>query len=169
MFKHSNSDRIGVLVIMAVSIIASLMFFSFSLLLWLAFVVLIVFGLGIVYKRIPGKSQLVFDKNKKSVFYNYPSFEKRWIHYSEIVELNIASKFVDEYSSSFKNTSEEYLVKIGMKLKSGKNLPLFKLSNDFLEPSKEIIALHDWLEGLLAAGKENPEETEGQPNFSSIS
>ncbi|MEQ9008601.1 MAG: hypothetical protein RLP12_12000, partial [Ekhidna sp.] len=69
----------------------------------------------------------------------------------QIFGIYIHSKFVDEYSSAFKSTSEEHQITIGLELDNQKLAPLFKLISDHAKPSKEMNEVYDFLESSIKA------------------
>ena len=87
----------------------------------------------------PDKRKLELDDRSKS------------FSFDEIQGIYIHSRFVDEYSSAFKSTSEEHQVTIGLEAKN--QVPLFKLISDHAKPSKEMNEVYDYLKSIISPEK----------------
>lgn len=79
---------------------------------------------------------------------------KRWFTTWYIRNLFIKSNFKSEYTSSFKNTSQEFLVVVGVQLKSGESIDFLYLLSDYQEPTDTMNEVHHFLESALSKKKE---------------
>ncbi|MEQ8907119.1 hypothetical protein [Ekhidna sp.] len=148
LFRKAGTDRVGLTIV----IIVSLVFVGliFALQWWAGLIALIVAFLIFrpLVKRIPGSLKLVIDPEKKIVEIDNRT---RAYNFDQIFGIYIHSKFVDEYSSAFKSTSEEHQITIGLELDNQKLAPLFKLISDHAKPSKEMNEVYDFLESSIKA------------------
>ena len=93
--------------------------------------------------RIPSSLKLLIDPEEQAVEIDSRT---KTFRFDQIQGIYIHSKFVDEYSSAFKSTSEEHQITIGLKLDNQQLVPLFKLISDHAKHSKEMNEVHDFLE-----------------------
>lgn len=145
-FRKAGTDRVGLTIV----IIVSLVFVGliFVLQWWAGLIALVIAFLVFrpLVKRIPGSLKLVIDQEKKTL-----EIDNRTISYQfdQINGVYIHSKFVDEYSSAFKSTSEEHQITIGFEIENEQLVPLFKLISDHSKPSKEMNEVNDFLEMVI--------------------
>ena len=66
-----------------------------------------------------------------------------------IRNLFIKSKFKSEYSSAFKNTSQEFIVTLGIETRSRQFMDLLYLKSDYQEPSEEMNEIHDFFKDIF--------------------
>ncbi|MEP0985881.1 hypothetical protein [Ekhidna sp.] len=147
--SHSSFDSIGLIVILFLSLVGIV--FLTAIEPWFgigALVIAVLIFLPII-KRNKGSFKLTADKGKSRFEisgYNHA------ISFSKITGIFIHSKFVDEYSSAFKSTSEEHRVTIGL-VAQNEQVPVFKLIADHAKPSKEMNEVYTFLEGIIQGGK----------------
>lgn len=70
------------------------------------------------------------------------------------------SKFVDEYTSSFKSTSEEHSITVKIQLLSGSIFTLFDFHSDYEKPSDEMMEVYKLIKKLIRWTKRKETETE---------
>lgn len=150
-FKHSSGTAIGVIVVAAL-----VGFFNIVFIVMHPIPGIIAFGLLIVatitvLRKLVGKTLIMMDTKNKTFTINTPTYSQNWTSLNTILGITLKSKYVDEYTSAFKNTSEEHLVTIHLNLVSGRNILLFKFSSDYAEPTEEINEVYYFLENALAA------------------
>lgn len=145
-FKKAGTDRVGLIIIMVISLIFIGIIFTLQ---WWAGVLALIIAFLIfrpLVKRIPGSLTLVADIEKRKLEIDNRSES---LDFDDIQGVFIHSKFVDEYASAFKSTSEEHQVTIGIEDENGKQISLFKMISDHAKPSKEMNEVHDFLESTL--------------------
>ncbi|WP_421763792.1 hypothetical protein [Ekhidna sp.] len=150
LFRKAGTDRVGLIIVMIVSLVFIVLIFALQ---WWAGLIAMVIAFLIfrpLVKRIPGRLKLVIDSNKKTV-----EIDDRTQSYSfdQVSGVYNHSKFVDEYSSAFKSTSEEHQITIGFELENKQLVSLFKLISDHAKPSKEMNEVYTFLEGIIQGGK----------------
>ncbi|WP_420576624.1 hypothetical protein [Ekhidna sp.] len=144
-FKNSGIDRIGLMIVIILSAIGIVLL---TAIVWWAGLIALIIAFLIfkpLVERIPGESKLIIDTANKSFELNNHS---GWYSFNRVKGVFVHSKFVDEYSSAFKSTSEEHQVTIGLELDE-QQLPLFKLISDHAKPSKEMKEVVDFLESCF--------------------
>jgi len=146
-------DYIGPFIILFLFSIISLPLFGFSY--WLgAFVfALLIVGIYLHRNLVSKASTLKIDLNSLKIELNNKK-GKRWFTAWYVREIFIRSNFKGEYTSSFKSTSQEFLVVIGVVLKSGESVDFIHMLSDYKEPNDPMNEIHDFLKSILSK-KEN--------------
>ncbi|WP_425389688.1 hypothetical protein [Ekhidna sp.] len=147
LFKKTGTDRVGLIIVMIFSAIIIGIFFAIQW--WAGLGALIVAFLIFrpLVKRIPGSLKLAIDLAKQTLELDDRS---KSFSFEEIKGVYIHSKFVDEYSSAFKSTSEEHQVTIGLEIENETQIPLFKLVSDHAKPSKEMNEVYEYLKTIIS-------------------
>ncbi|WP_436514438.1 hypothetical protein [Ekhidna sp. To15] len=146
-FKHSSIDSIGLSVILLIVTFVVIVLMVYNAFIGVGALVLSLLIFAPIVKRSKGKSSLVIDASQEVLQHNENDI-KVTKGFSDIASVYMHSMFVDEYSSAFKSTSKEYQVTIGLEI-DGRKVPLFKLIADHAKPSKEMNAVHDFLETVI--------------------
>ncbi len=146
-FKHSAIDSIGLTILLLFSTLLVIALLIYNILFGVGAMLLCLFIFVPIVKRSKGKSSLIIDPANQLLRFN-ESDRKITKGFSDVVGVYTHSKFVDEYSSAFKSTSKEYRVTIGLDIDDLK-ISLFKLISDHQKPSKEMNAVHNFLESVL--------------------
>lgn len=103
----------------------------------------------VIWTRLTKKLHFQIDFSDNTFkFYDYKR-NLHWHYLQDIEELSWSSKFVSEYASAFKSTSEEHEVSFKIKLKNGRVLTIFKFASDYAEPTKEINELYSFFENTF--------------------
>lgn len=146
-FKNSGIDRIGLMIVIILSAIGIVLL---TATVWWAGLIALIIAFLIfkpLVERIPGESKLVIDIANKTFELNHHS---GWYAFDRVKGVFTHSKFVDEYSSAFKSTSEEHQVTIGLELDE-KQVSLFKLISDHAKPSKEMNEVANFLKSCFSS------------------
>lgn len=106
-----------------------------------------------VTKKMKGKILLEINTEEKRFKIHSRSFTSNWASIDSINEMSLRSKYVDEYTSAFKNTSEEHQITIELNINGHGVVQVFKFSADYAEPSKEINEVYAFLEDVLNSNK----------------
>ncbi|MEO9872426.1 hypothetical protein [Ekhidna sp.] len=148
-FNHSSTDMIGLMIVLILTFAVVVFLVSVQLFVGLGVAVLAFLIFLPIVKRSKGKFRLIIDKKNKSlsVKENDSTISKS---FQFIDSIFIHSKFVDEYSSAFKSTSEEHRITIGLEMDNKKLIPIFKLISDHAKPSKEMNEVHDYIKSLIS-------------------
>ena len=146
-------DYIGPFILLFLFGIISLPLFGYSY--WLGALVFALLIVGIYLHRnlISKASTLKINLNAAKVEINNKK-GNRWFTTWYIRNIFIRSTFKSEYTSSFKSTSQEFLVVIGVQLKSGESVDLIHMLSDYKEPSEQMNEIHDFMKSVLS-----PKET----------
>jgi len=83
----------------------------------------------------------LFTRENKLEFKNRDG--KVWFSFWYVRNIYIRSKFKSEYSSAFKNTTQEFIVSLGVELRSKQTKDLLFMTSDYQEPSIEMNEIHD--------------------------
>ena len=147
-FKRATEYISIVVVTFIILIIAAPLFLFNSLLAWLT-IILGIAGLFVRHKYFSKKMNFTVNllTKKFDFFDNVIELERQSLSYAR--KLIIHSRFVSEYSSSFKSTSEEHEISIRLELLSGSMFTLFRFHSDYEEPSEEIMEIHDFVKNLI--------------------
>jgi hypothetical protein len=123
-------------------------------------------GLVVRFKYYTKKMNFIVKlKNQKFDFNdNVIELEDQSLSYASKILIN--SKFVSEYTSSFKSTSEEHEIAIRIQLLSGSILTLFKFHSDYEKPSEEIMEVHDFIKELIRWTKKKDAQSKAQTQVS---
>lgn len=146
--SHSSFDSVGLIVILFLSLMGIV--FLTAIEPWFgmgALIIAVLIFLPII-KRNKGRFKLTVDKEKNH--FEISGYDQS-ISFSKITGIFIHSKFVDDYSSAFKSTSEEHRITIGLEAEN-KRVPVFKLLGDYANPSKEMNEVHSFLESIVRSG-----------------
>lgn len=108
-------------------------------------------------------SWLIVLLTRKKPFFELNLSNQRFRHHEfttlqpmgNITEISAQTNFESEYTSAFKETSEEYSVKLKLTLNSGVQLNLFKLSSDYKELPPEIEEFYNYLKTLITLAKQH--------------
>lgn len=147
-FKRAT-EYISIIVVSFILLIVATPLFLFNTLLaWLT-IFLGIGGLVVRFKYFSKKMNFTVNllTKKFDFFDNTIELERQSLSYAK--KIIIHSKFVSEYSSSFKSTSEEHEISIRIVLLSGSMFTLFKFHSDYEKPSEEIMEVHDFVKNLI--------------------
>ncbi len=149
-FRKTGMDRVGLTII----IILCLIFITlvFALQWWAGFIALAIgfFVFRPLVNRIPGSLKLLIDPDNRTLELDNRT---RIFNFDQISGVYVHSKFVDEYSSAFKSTSQEHQITIGLELTNKQLNPLFKLISDHANPSKEMNEVQRFIENSVKSGR----------------
>ncbi|MEP1096730.1 MAG: hypothetical protein ABJG78_16555 [Cyclobacteriaceae bacterium] len=147
-FKRATEYTSIVVVSFIVLIVAAPLFIFNSLLAWLT-IILGAAGLYVRFKYYSKKMNFTVNLTTKKFdfFDNSIELERQSLSFAK--KLIIHSRFISEYSSSFKNTSEEHQISMRIQLLSGSIFTLFKFHSDYEEPSEEMMEVHDFVKNLI--------------------
>ena len=148
LFKKTGTDRVGLIIVMIISALFIGIFFAIQWWAGLGALVVAFLIFRPLVKRIPGSLKLAISPDKRKLELDDRS---KSFSFDEIQGIYIHSRFVDEYSSAFKSTSEEHQVTIGLEAKN--QVPLFKLISDHAKPSKEMNEVADYLKSVMSSEK----------------
>ncbi|MEQ9402287.1 MAG: hypothetical protein RIM99_01770 [Cyclobacteriaceae bacterium] len=159
------TDYIGAIIISIIIIIIATPFFMFNTFLGLLTLSIGFGGLYIRRKYYSKKMEFTVDLNtqKFDFFDNEIELENQSLSYASKIILH--SKFVDEYSSSFKSTSEEHQITIRVELLSGSLLTLFHFHSDYSKPSEEILEVYKLIKKLIRWTKKKEAESKLQDDL----
>ena len=97
------------------------------------------------YNQQKGKSTVIINLEKQ--FISYGNFQSQM---NAIQSVELHSEYVDEYTSAFKETSEEYHITISIKLEPHYRINLLIIKSDYPEPSAEILETYNWVKALAS-------------------
>ena len=144
-FKHSSSDRVGLIIMLVLCLFVSVFLFSIQLIVGLGALLVCVLIFTPLLSRSVGKLAMSINKKDEWISINQPDTHSFKIPFNQVAGIFTRSKFVDEYSSAFKSTSKEYQVTIGLEMDDRKLIPIFKLIADHEKPSKEMNEVAEFL------------------------
>ncbi|WP_420317207.1 hypothetical protein [Ekhidna sp.] len=150
LFKKAGTDRVGLIIVMIISAVFIALFFALQWLAGLGALIVAFLIFRPLVRRIPGSLKLAIDPEKQTLELDDRS---KSFSFEQIKGVYIHSKFVDEYSSAFKSTSEEHQVTIGLEDENENQIPLFKLISDYAKPSKEMNEVYDYLSSVISKEK----------------
>ncbi len=135
--KHGLGDRI---LILTLGIILG----TFLLAVTLAFRSIIIFIMLLLlaavlvakFRSTSGKSELKFDF-RSGLFH----IQELRFNIHKITNIEISSTLVDEYSSAFKETSQEFRIDLTIYLNGGENFRILSFKSDYEQPSTEILEI----------------------------
>ena len=144
---QSGSTRILISILGIFFCIASLVLIPVSpLIAFLWF--LLFFSITVyLYNQHKGKSTVTIDLEKQLL--SCGDFHRQM---DAIQSVELHSAYVDEYTSAFKETSEEHEITISIKLDSGYRMNLFIIKSDYSKPSTEIFETYNWVNTLVSKG-----------------
>ncbi|MEP5611313.1 MAG: hypothetical protein ABJP45_03655 [Cyclobacteriaceae bacterium] len=147
-FKRATEYTSIVVVSFIILIVAGPLFIINPLLAWLT-IILGAAGLYVRFKYYSKKMNFTANLTTKKFdfFDNSIELERQSLSFAK--KLIIHSRFVSEYSSSFKSTSEEHEISMRIQLLSGSIFTLFKFHSDYEEPSEEMMEVHDFVKNLI--------------------
>lgn len=147
-FKRATEYTSIVVVSVIILIVAGPMFIFNALLAWLT-ILLGAAGLYVRFKYYSKKMNFTVNllTKKFDFFDNQIELERQSLSFAK--KLIIHSRFVSEYSSAFKSTSEEHEVSMRIQLLSGSIFTLFKFHSDYEEPSEHMMEVHDFVKRLI--------------------
>lgn len=147
-FKRATEYTSIVVVTFIILIVAAPLFIFNTLLAWLTILLGFV-GLFVRYKYFSKKMNFTVNLTTKKFdfFDNAIELERQSLSYAK--KIIIHSRFVSEYSSSFKETNEEHEISIRLELLSGSMFTLFKFHSDYEKPSEEMLEVHDFIKNLI--------------------
>ncbi|MEQ6168355.1 hypothetical protein AAOE16_14265 [Ekhidna sp. MALMAid0563] len=148
LFKKAGTDQMGLIIVMIFTAIVIGIFFAIQWWAGLGALVVAFLIFRPLVKRIPGSLKLAIEPGTRKLELNNRSMA---FSFEDIKGIYIHSKFVDEYSSAFKSTSEEHQVTIGLEAQN--QIPLFKLISDHAKPSKEMNEVYDYLKSIISPEK----------------
>ena len=142
-------DYVGPFILLFLFAIISLPLFGYSY--WLGALVFALLIVGIYLHRnlVSKASSLRIDLNNSKIEINNKK-GRRWFTTWYIRNIFIRSTFKSEYTSSFKSTSQEFLIVIGVELKSGESIDFIHLLSDYREPSDPMNEVHNFLKTNLS-------------------
>lgn len=156
------TEYTSIVVVSFILLIVSLPIFFFNAYLgWLTIAIGII-GLVVRFKYFTKKMNFTVNlKTQKFDFHdNTIELENQSLSYA--AKILIHSKFVSEYTSSFKSTSEEHEISIIVQLLSGSMLTIFKFHSDYEKPSDEIMEVHDLIKDLIKWTKKKDAQSKAQ-------
>ena len=160
-FKRAT-DYIGIIVIGFITL-----FFGGTLMIFSSFLGYLTFVLGIggiIVRQRYFSKKMNFAANLKTqkfdFFDNAIELEHQSLSYTS--KIIIHSRFVDEYTSSFKTTSEEHEISIRIELLSGSMFTLFRFQSDHAKPSDEIMEIYKFMKKLIRWTKRKRAQSTGQ-------
>lgn len=146
-------DYVGPAILFFLFAIVALPLFGFNY--WLGAGIFIALVLGVyLHRNLLSKASTLklFTRDNKLELTNKDG--KRWFSFWYVRNLSLHSKFKSEYSSAFKNTSQEFIVTIGAELRSRQSLELLYMKSDYKEPSEEMQEVHDLFRDVLRQKEE---------------
>lgn len=157
---RKGSDYTSIIVVSIIILIISAPFFFFNTFLGLLTLALGVAGIVVRYKYYSKKMNFTVNlaTQKFDFIDNSIELEQQSLSYASKIILH--SKFVDEYASSFKSTSEEHLITIRIQLLSGSIFTLFNFHSDYEKPSDEMMEVYKFIKKLIRWTKRKETETE---------
>ena len=141
-------DFVGPGIIFFLFALCALPLFSFNY--WLGAGTFITLVLAVyLHRNLVSKASTLklFTRENKLEFKNKDG--KIWFSFWYVRNLYIRSKFKSEYTSAFKNTSQEFIVSIGVELRSRQTKDLLFMTSDYQEPSQEMNEVHDLFMDVL--------------------
>ncbi|MEM7297631.1 MAG: hypothetical protein AAF391_05130 [Bacteroidota bacterium] len=141
-------DYIGPIILFFLYALVALPLFNYSF--WLGSLIFMLLVLGVyLHRNLLSKASTLKFSIPDSRIDIKSRRDSRWFTYWYVNNLFISSKFKSEYTSAFKNTSEEYLVVIGAELKSGEVVDFIHLLSDYKEPNEQMNEVYHFIEGVL--------------------
>lgn len=148
-FTHSSNAAIGVIVMAAFVALFNVLFIIINPIPGtIAFILLIAATITVV-KKLVGKTLIEIDIKRKLLAISTRAYTCNWSSVNTVNEIILKSKYVDEYTSAFKNTSEEHMVTISLNLNAHGAIQLFKFSADYAEPSDEVNEVYAFFENAF--------------------
>ena len=148
-FKHSSSAAVGVIVIAILVAIFNFIFIAINPVPGIIAFVMLIIATITVMKKLVGKVLIKINIINKTFTISTSQYSCDWTSFDSINEIILKSKYVDEYTSAFKSTSEEHRISINIKLGSHEVIQLFKFSSDYADPTPEIQEVYSFLEGAF--------------------
>lgn len=153
-------DYIAIIVIAVITLIVGFPLFLVNGFLGLLTLVL---GMAIIFIRQKYfAKKMLFEvdlSNQKFDFFDHSiELERQSLSFASKIILH--SKYVDEYTSSFKSTSEEHQITISIQLLSGSVFTLFYFHSDYAKPSEEILEVYKLIKKLIRWTKKKAQELE---------
>ena len=134
-------DYVGPAILFFLYVLVALPLFGYSYWLGAGIFILLVVGVYLHRNLVSKASTLkLYTRDNKLEFKNREG--KRWFSFWYVRNLYIRSKFKSEYTSAFKNTSQEFIVTIGVEFRSRQSMDLIYMSSDYKEPSEEMNEVH---------------------------
>ncbi|MEM6642341.1 MAG: hypothetical protein AAF616_05135 [Bacteroidota bacterium] len=128
--------------------VVALPLFGFSYWLGAGVFILLVVGVFLHRNLLSKASTLkLYTRDNKLEINNKGG--KIWFSFWYVRNLFIRSKFKSEYTSAFKETSQEFVVTLGVELRSKQTVDLLQMSSDYKEPSEQINEVHDLFRDVL--------------------
>lgn len=122
---------------------------------WLGAGIFIALVIGVfLHRNLLSKASTLklFTRDNKLEFIDREG--KKWFSFWYVRNIFIKSKFKSEYTSSFKSTSQEFTVTIGVELRSKQAMSLLFLKSDYEEPPEEMKEVHDLFMDVLRQREE---------------
>lgn len=142
--KHSSSDRLF-LALLGSFLSLGCIAFAFAAPVTGIITLLIVLAIFVTsFLRTPGKTLLVIDLKNNSFRLN--DFQEKL---SKVTSIEIQSKFIGEYSSAFKKTTEEHRIRIIITFKGDQKFTVVSVQSDYAEPSEELLEIKALLDGIV--------------------
>lgn len=148
-FKHTSGAALGVIVLAGFVGLFNILFIIINPIPGIIAFLMLIIATTTVVKKLVGKTLIQIDVKDKTFMVNTRVYSCNWSSIDSINEIMLKSKYVDEYASAFKNTSEEHLITIGLNLDAHGVVQLFKFSSDYAEPSREINEVYSFLENTF--------------------
>ncbi len=146
-------DYVGPAILFFLFALCALPLFGYSY--WLGAGIFITLVLGVyLHRNLISKASTLklFTRDNKLEFKNKDG--KIWFSFWYVRNLYIRSKFKSEYTSAFKNTSQEFIVSIGVELRSRQTKDLLYMTSDYKEPSEQMNEVHDLFMDVLRQREE---------------
>lgn len=146
-------DFVGPGILFFLFALVALPLFNFNY--WLGAGIFIFLVLSVyLHKNLLSKASTLklFTRDNKLEFINKDG--KRWFSFWYVRNLYLKSKFKGEYTSSFKNTSQEFLITLGVEFRSKQNMDLLFVKSDYKEPNDEMKEIHELFMDVLRQREE---------------
>ena len=146
---NRSYDYVGPVILFVLFGFVALPLFDYSY--WLGALIFILLVVGVyLHRNLFSKASVLKISFQDSKVELKDKTGTRWFTSWYVRSLFLRSKFKSEYTSAFKSTSEEYLVSIGVELRSGEEVALLRFLSDYQEPTKEMNEVHDFLKSILS-------------------
>ena len=159
---RKSTEYISIIVVSVIGLIIAFPLFIFNT--FLGILTLLLVAAGIVFRYKYYSKKMVFSINLKTQKFNFLDhvieLENQSLSFASKIILH--SRFKDEYTSAFKNTSEEHHITIGMELLSGSMFTIFRFYSDYSKPSEEMLEVYKLVKKLIHFSKKKEAESKQQ-------
>lgn len=102
-----------------------------------------------IWVRLTKKLHFQVDFSDQTFKFHDKKKNLHWHFLNEVSEIAWKSRFVSEYASAFKNTSEEHEISIVLRMNNNKVLTVFQFQSDYAEPGAEFMEVYSFLENTI--------------------